>query len=55
MAGFDRAQSSDMKKTPIPRLLLLAALSLPSAAMAQRGDPNYLDDKLNSFSSRSRC
>ena len=34
-------------KTLIARLLLLAMLTLPSAALAQRGDPNYFDDKLN--------
>lgn len=35
-----------MKKLPL-RLLLLAALALPTAATAQRGDPVYVEDRLN--------
>jgi tol-pal system protein YbgF len=35
-----------MKKLPL-RLLILAALALPSAATAQRVDPVYIEDRLN--------
>jgi tol-pal system protein YbgF len=35
-----------MKKLPL-RLLILAALALPTAAAAQRGDPVYVEDRLN--------
>jgi tol-pal system protein YbgF len=35
-----------MKKLPL-RLLILAALALPTAAAAQRGDPVYIEDRLN--------
>ncbi|MDI1283777.1 MAG: tol-pal system protein YbgF [Reyranella sp.] len=35
-----------MKKLPL-RLLILVALALPTAATAQRGDPVYVEDRLN--------
>ena len=35
-----------MKKLPL-RLLILVALALPTAAVAQRGDPVYVEDRLN--------
>jgi len=46
MAAFELKQSPAMKKLPL-RLLILAALALPTAATAQRGDPVYVEDRLN--------
>lgn len=46
MAAFELKQSPAMKKLPL-RLLILAALALPTAATAQRGDPVYIEDRLN--------
>lgn len=46
MAAFELKQSAAMKKLPL-RLLILAALALPSAAFAQRADPVYVEDRLN--------
>jgi tol-pal system protein YbgF len=46
MAAFELKQSAAMKKLPL-RLLILVALALPSAAFAQRGDPVYVEDRLN--------
>lgn len=46
MAAFELKQSIAMKKLPL-RLLILVALALPTAAAAQRGDPVYVEDRLN--------
>jgi tol-pal system protein YbgF len=46
MAAFELKQSLTMMKTPL-RLLILAALMLPTAAVAQRVDPVYIEDRLN--------
>ena len=46
MAAFELKQSAAMKKLPL-RLLILVALALPTAAVAQRGDPVYIEDRLN--------
>jgi tol-pal system protein YbgF len=46
MAAFELKQFPAMKKLPL-RLLILAALALPTAATAQRGDPVYIEDRLN--------
>lgn len=46
MAAFELKQSPAMKKLPL-RLLILVALALPTAAVAQRGDPVYVEDRLN--------
>ena len=46
MAAFEVKQSPAMKKLPL-RLLILVALALPTAAVAQRGDPVYVEDRLN--------
>lgn len=46
MAAFEAKQSAVMKKLPL-RLLFLAALALPTAAIAQRADPVYIEDRLN--------
>lgn len=46
MAAFELKQSPAMKKLPL-RLLILVALALPTAAVAQRGDPVYIEDRLN--------
>ena len=46
MAAFEVKQSAAMKKLPL-RLLILAALALPTAAVAQRADPVYIEDRLN--------
>ncbi|MDP1962776.1 MAG: hypothetical protein Q8K93_11320, partial [Reyranella sp.] len=46
MAAFELKQSAAMKKLSL-RLLVLAALALPSAAVAQRSDPVYVEDRLN--------
>ena len=46
MAAFELKQSPVMKKLP-SRLLILIALALPTAAAAQRGDPVYIEDRLN--------
>jgi tol-pal system protein YbgF len=46
MAAFKLKQSPAMKKLPL-RLLILVALALPTAAVAQRGDPVYVEDRLN--------
>ena len=46
MAVFELKQSAAMKNLPL-RLLILAALALPSAAVAQRADPVYVEDRLN--------
>jgi tol-pal system protein YbgF len=46
MAAFELKQSPAMKKLPL-RLLILAALALPTAATAQRADPVYIEDRLN--------
>jgi len=48
MAAFELKQSPDMKKLPL-RLLFLVALALPTAATAQRADPVYIEDRLNSL------
>ncbi|TAJ38774.1 MAG: tol-pal system protein YbgF [Reyranella sp.] len=45
MAAFELKQSPAMKM-PL-RLLILVALALPTAAVAQRGDPVYVEDRLN--------
>jgi tol-pal system protein YbgF len=46
MAAFEVKQSAVMKKLPL-RLLILFALALPTAAIAQRADPVYVEDRLN--------
>ena len=46
MAAFELKQSAAMKKLPL-RLLILIALALPTAAVAQRADPVYIEDRLN--------
>ncbi len=46
MAAFEVKQSAVMKKLPL-RLLILVALALPTAAIAQRADPVYVEDRLN--------
>lgn len=46
MAAFELKQSAVMKKLPL-RLLILIALALPTAAVAQRADPVYIEDRLN--------
>jgi tol-pal system protein YbgF len=46
MAGFDRDPAMPMK-TLCSRVLVLAALVLPSAAQAQRQDPTYTEDRFN--------
>jgi tol-pal system protein YbgF len=46
MAAFEVKQSAVMKKLPL-RLLILFALALPTAAIAQRADPVYVEDLLN--------
>ena len=46
MAAFELKQSAAMKKLPL-RLLILVALALPTAAVAQRADPVYVEDRLN--------
>jgi len=48
MAAFELKQSPAMKKLPL-RLLILVALALPTAATAQRADPVYIEDRLNSL------
>ena len=48
MAAFELKQSPAMKKLPL-RLLTLVALALPTAATAQRADPVYIEDRLNSL------
>jgi tol-pal system protein YbgF len=46
MAAFELKQSPTMKK-PLLRLLILVVLVLPTAAIAQRVDPVYVEDRLN--------
>lgn len=46
MAVFELKQSAAMKNLPL-RLLILVALALPTAAVAQRADPVYVEDRLN--------
>ncbi|MGQ0582571.1 MAG: tol-pal system protein YbgF [Reyranella sp.] len=46
MAAFEVKRSAARKNLPV-RLLILAALALPTAAVAQRADPVYVEDRLN--------